>query len=38
MYELIDSGVYDISDDFTVVIQPVFEDLFSDVQVGLISY
>ena len=38
MYELIDSGVYDTSDDFTVVIQPVFEDLLFDVQVGLISY
>ncbi|XP_028405134.1 phospholipase B1, membrane-associated-like [Dendronephthya gigantea] len=27
VYELIDSGVYDRTDDFTVVIQPVFEDL-----------
>ena len=33
MYELIDSGVYDRSDDFTVVIQPVFEDLLFDIQV-----
>ena len=31
VYELIESGVYDRDEDFTVVLQPVFEDLVFDV-------
>ncbi|CAB3994018.1 phospholipase B1, membrane-associated-like [Paramuricea clavata] len=31
VYELIGSGVYDRDEDFTVVLQPVFEDLLFDV-------
>jgi hypothetical protein len=31
VYELIESGVYDRDEDFTVVLQPVFEDLLFDV-------
>lgn len=38
MYELIDSGVYDRTDDFTVVVQPVFEDSVFDVQVTFAEF